>query len=81
MTTRTIRSGRASSGPSLDQQASYIIQAMAMAVAAGVERYAVYKATDEKAENDTELWGLIRNNGTTKPATWRSRSARPTSQT
>ena len=52
---------------SLDQQASYIIQAMAMAVAANVERYAVYKATDEKAENDTELWGLIRNNGTTKP--------------
>ena len=52
---------------SLDEQASYIIQAMAMAVAADVERYAVYKATDEKAENDTELWGLIRNNGTTKP--------------
>lgn len=52
---------------SLDQQASYVIQAMAMAVAADVERYAIYKATDEKAENDTELWGLIRNNGTTKP--------------
>jgi hypothetical protein len=44
-----------------------VIQAMAMAVAANVERYAVYKATDEKAENDTELWGLIRNNGSTKP--------------
>jgi len=53
---------------SLDQQASYIIQAMAMAVAAGVERYAVYKATDEKAENDVELWGLIRNNGSIKPS-------------
>jgi hypothetical protein len=53
---------------SLDQQAAYIIQAMAMAVAAGVERYAVYKATDEKAENATELWGLIRNDGSTKPA-------------
>lgn len=52
---------------SLDEQASYVIQAMAMAVAGDVERYAVYKATDEKAENDTELWGLIRNNGTTKP--------------
>ncbi len=51
----------------LDQQASYVIQAMAMAVAANVERYAIYKATDEKAENDIELWGLIRNNGTTKP--------------
>ena len=53
---------------SLDEQASYVIQAMAMAVAADVERYAVYKATDEKAENDTELWGMIRNNGTTKPS-------------
>ena len=53
---------------SLDQQAAYIVQAMAMAVAANVERYAVYKATDEKAENDTELWGLIRNDGTTKPS-------------
>ncbi|MCC7372669.1 MAG: hypothetical protein IT306_29925 [Chloroflexi bacterium] len=53
---------------SLDQQAAYIIQAMALAVAANVERYAVYKATDEKAENDVELWGLIRNNGTAKPA-------------
>lgn len=52
---------------SLDQQASYIVQAMAMAVAADVERYAVYKATDEKAENDVELWGLLRNNGSAKP--------------
>jgi hypothetical protein len=53
---------------SLDQQASYIIEAMAMAVAANVERYAVYKATDEKAENQVELWGLIRNDGSAKPA-------------
>jgi hypothetical protein len=53
---------------SLDQQASYIIQAMALSVAAGVEHYAVYKAADEKAENDVELWGLIRNDRTTKPS-------------
>jgi hypothetical protein len=53
---------------SLDQQAAYIVQAMAMAVAANVERYAVYKATDEVAENDVELWGLLRNNLTAKPA-------------
>src|SRR4051794_10054539 len=52
---------------SLDQQASYIIQAMALSIAAGVDRYAVYKAADEKAENDIELWGLIRNDRTTKP--------------
>ncbi|MDP8922721.1 MAG: hypothetical protein M3O34_07575 [Chloroflexota bacterium] len=53
---------------SLSQQASYIVQAMAMAVAANVERYAVYKATDEKAENDIELWGLLRNDLTAKPS-------------
>jgi len=53
---------------SLDQQASYIIQAMALSIAAGVDRYAVYKAADEKAENDTELWGLIRNDRSTKPS-------------
>ena len=52
---------------SLDQQASYVVQAMAMAVAANVEKYAVYKATDERAENDIELWGLLRNNLTAKP--------------
>ena len=53
---------------SLDQQAAYVVQAMAMAVAANVERYAIYKATDEKAENDVELWGLMRNDGSTKPS-------------
>jgi hypothetical protein len=53
---------------SLDQQASYVIQAMALSIAAGTERYAVYKAVDEKPENDVELWGLIRNDHTTKPA-------------
>jgi hypothetical protein len=53
---------------SLDQQASYVIQAMALSIAAGTERYAVYKAVDEKPENDIELWGLIRNDHTVKPS-------------
>ncbi|MCC6176710.1 MAG: hypothetical protein IT305_15485 [Chloroflexi bacterium] len=52
----------------LDQQAAYVIQSMALAVAANVDRYAIYKATDETPENGIELWGLIRNNGTPKPA-------------
>ncbi len=52
----------------LDQQASYVIQSMAMALAADVERYAMYKMVDEEPENNTDLWGLVRNNGSLKPA-------------
>ena len=52
----------------LDQQASYVIQSMAMALSAGVERYAMYKMVDEEPENQTDLWGLVRNNRSLKPA-------------
>ncbi|MFN8523344.1 MAG: hypothetical protein U0821_09610 [Chloroflexota bacterium] len=52
----------------LDQQASYVIQSMALALAAGVEKYAIYKMTDEAAENNTEMWGLARNDLSIKPA-------------
>jgi hypothetical protein len=52
----------------LDEQASYVIQSTALALAAGVERYAMYKMVDEAPENGTELWGLIRNDRSTRPA-------------
>ena len=52
----------------LDQQASYVIQSMALALAAGVERYAIYKMIDEEPENNTELWGLARNDLSVRPA-------------
>ena len=52
----------------MDQQASYMIQSMALGLAAGVERYSVYKMTDEAPENGTEMWGLQRNDGSIKPA-------------
>jgi hypothetical protein len=52
----------------LDEQASYVIQSMALALAAGVDRYAIYKMVDEAAENNTELWGLARNDLSIKPA-------------
>jgi hypothetical protein len=51
----------------LDQQAAYVIQSMAMALAAGVERYAIYKAIDEKPENGSDLYGLVRNDNSLKP--------------
>ncbi|MCZ7573333.1 MAG: glycosyl hydrolase [Ardenticatenaceae bacterium] len=52
---------------SLEEQASYVIQSVALARAAGVERYSIYKMRDESAEND-QYYGLIRNDGTARPA-------------
>jgi hypothetical protein len=52
----------------MDQQASYIIQAVALARAAGAERMSIYKLTDEAREGAGELYGLVRNDGTQRPA-------------
>jgi hypothetical protein len=52
----------------MDEQASYIIQNMALALAAGVQRYSIYKMTDEAPEVGDQYWGLARNDGTVRPA-------------
>lgn len=52
----------------LDEQASYVIQSMALARAAGVSRYSIYKMKDEFAENGDEYWGLTRNDATVRPS-------------
>ena len=52
----------------LDQQASFIIQAFALARAAGDERMSVYKLVDESREGGDELFGLVHNDGTIRPA-------------
>jgi hypothetical protein len=52
----------------LDQQADYVVQSMALGLAAGVERYAIYKALDEKPENGSDVYGLVRNDRSLKPA-------------
>jgi hypothetical protein len=52
----------------MDQQAAYIIQAFALARAAGAERMSIYKLVDEAREGGNELYGLVRNDGTTRPA-------------
>jgi hypothetical protein len=44
-----------------------MIESAALARAAGVERYAVYKMRDEEAEND-QYYGLVRNDGSMRPA-------------
>jgi hypothetical protein len=52
---------------SLEEQANYVIQSIALARAAGVERYAIYKMLDEEPENQ-HYYGLIRNDGSPRPA-------------
>lgn len=52
----------------MDQQASYIIQAFALARAAGAERMSIYKLVDEAKEGANELYGLVRNDGSVRPA-------------
>ena len=52
----------------MDQQASYIIEAFALARAAGADRMSIYKLTDEATEGASELYGLVRNDGTVRPA-------------
>jgi hypothetical protein len=54
---------------SLDQQADYLIQAAALSLAAGVERLAVYRLYDNHySPGLTEPWGLVRGDGTRRPA-------------
>ena len=51
----------------MDEQASYVIESMALARAAGVQRYSIYKLQDEFPENGDEYWGLTRNDGSVRP--------------
>ncbi len=44
----------------MDEQASYVIQAFAMALAAGYERIFWQKMEDDKPPVPDELWGLVR---------------------
>lgn len=52
---------------SQEEQANYVIQSVALARAAGVERYSIYKMLDESPEND-QYYGLVRNDGSIRPA-------------
>ncbi|MDP2726880.1 MAG: hypothetical protein Q8P59_05005, partial [Dehalococcoidia bacterium] len=51
----------------LDEQASFTIQGLALALAAGVERISIFKMTDGPLTNG-EAYGLVRNDGSTRPA-------------
>jgi hypothetical protein len=55
---------------SLDEQASYIIQAFVLGLAAGAERIAVYKMMDKSSDVNAnpEPYGLVRADGSFRPA-------------
>lgn len=53
---------------SMDQQASYMIEASALALAANVQRMSVYKMRDTGGEGSGELYGLVRDDGSLRPA-------------
>lgn len=51
---------------SMEQQASFVIQAYAMGLAAGYERMAFHSMMDRDTMD--EVWGLVRNDGSLRPA-------------
>ncbi|MBI4320019.1 MAG: hypothetical protein HY675_16130 [Chloroflexi bacterium] len=53
----------------LDEQASFVVQAAAYALASGVDRISFYKMRDEPVlAQGREAFGLVRNDGTARPA-------------
>lgn len=52
----------------LDQQAAYIVQATALGLAGGAERIAVYKFYDWNLPPGSESFGLLRADGSKRPA-------------
>ncbi len=52
----------------LDEQSAYLIQSYAMAFAAGWERVLWYQLTDSEIWQTQEVWGLIRDDGSKRPA-------------
>lgn len=56
-----VRLGRDSYRASMDEQASYLIQAFASGLAAGVDRISVYKMQDDVDTPGAEPYGLVRS--------------------
>jgi hypothetical protein len=59
---------RADFRATLDEQASYVIQAFAWGLAAGAEHISVYPFSDGDAPPGAEQMGLVRADGSTRPA-------------
>ena len=52
---------------SMDQQASYAIQAFAMAAAAGYQRFEFYQMVDQDPCAEPAVWGVTRDDGSRRP--------------
>jgi hypothetical protein len=52
----------------LDNQANFTIQSLAMAAAAGWERIEWYQLTDSGTCSESAIWGLVRDDGSQRPA-------------
>jgi hypothetical protein len=52
---------------SMDQQASYAVQAFAMAAAAGYQRFEFYQMVDQNPCAEPAVWGVTRDDGTKRP--------------
>ncbi|MEP7284701.1 MAG: hypothetical protein ABI947_02900 [Chloroflexota bacterium] len=59
----------------LEQQAAFIMQGAALGLAAGAERIEVYKLYDNVQGEDYESWGLVRVDGTRRPAYYALKTA------
>ena len=51
----------------MQQQADFAVQALAIAAAAGYQRIGWYRVTDGNIWNDQEVWGLVRDDGSRRP--------------
>ncbi|MBK9750510.1 MAG: hypothetical protein IPO91_27600 [Chloroflexi bacterium] len=52
----------------LEQQAAYVVQSAALALAAGADHIAVYKLYDQGLPTGAESFGILRPDGTRRPA-------------
>jgi len=62
------RKGQNGQRVNIDVQADYVIEALALASAAGYQRVGWYRMTDGDSWREQEMWGLLRNDNTARPA-------------
>ena len=57
------------------QQAAYAVQALALAAAVGYQRIGFYQMIDDNPCNQSAVWGIARDDGTTRPVAKSLRTA------
>src|SRR5262249_39089613 len=59
----------------MDQQASYAMEAFAMAAAAGYQRFEFYQMVDQNPCSEPAVWGVVRDDGSKRPVSDALRTA------